>query len=166
MRRRPSLVRMGPISVFVLVVVLCLAVMGVLSATTAKATSALAQRQAAFAESEYQNEIAGQRLYAAADDVLAAVRAAGGTQQDALAALSAAQQELERATTAANAAPTVTCSLEGSRLKAHIESPNGRCLDVAFDVQNDATLRVVQWKATTLWTEDTAESLWVPGDSA
>ena len=84
--RRVSTVRMGPISVFALVIILCLAVLGVLSASTATAGSSLAQRQASFAADDYCNEVAGQQLYAAADDALAPVRAAGG---DAAAATAA-----------------------------------------------------------------------------
>ena len=57
MERRPSTVRMGPISVFALVIILCLAVLGVLSVTSASAGSALAQRQAEFAADAYRNEI-------------------------------------------------------------------------------------------------------------
>ena len=78
MERRPSTVRMGPISVFALVIILCLAVLGVLSVTSASAGSALAQRQAEFAVDDYRNEIVGQSFYAHADDVLAQVRAQGG----------------------------------------------------------------------------------------
>ena len=41
-------VRMGPLSLFALVVALCLAVMAVLSVATANASMALAERQASF----------------------------------------------------------------------------------------------------------------------
>ena len=41
-------VRIGPISLFTLVIILCLAVMAVLSATTAQATYSAAEKQALF----------------------------------------------------------------------------------------------------------------------
>ena len=55
---------MGPISLFALVVALCLAVMAVLAVTTARANAALAERQAAFTASDYANEAAAQELLA------------------------------------------------------------------------------------------------------
>ena len=49
-------VRIGPISLFTLVIILCLAVMAVLSATTAQATYSAAEKQALFTNDTYQNE--------------------------------------------------------------------------------------------------------------
>ena len=48
-------VRIGPISLFTLVIILCLAVMAVLSATTAQATYSAAEKQALFTNDTYQN---------------------------------------------------------------------------------------------------------------
>ena len=53
-------VRIGPISLFTLVIILCLAVMAVLSATTAQATYSAAEKQALFTNDTYQNEQAAQ----------------------------------------------------------------------------------------------------------
>ena len=55
---------MGPVSLFALVVALCLAVMAVLAVTTARASMALAERQAAFTADDYANETVGQELLA------------------------------------------------------------------------------------------------------
>ena len=178
--RRLSTVRMGPISVFALVVILCLAVLGVLSASTATAGSSLAQRQASFAADDYRNEVAAQQLYAAADDALASVRAAGGDAAAAAAALEAALPDIAAAaqegfaegeTAAASGAasepnvavepaPTVQTSIESGTLSAHIQSSSGRCLDIQLEVQVDATLAVTAWKATTLWEEDDTDVIW------
>lgn len=168
MERRPSTVRMGPISVFALVIILCLAVLGVLSVTSASAGSALAQRQAEFTEDDYRNEIAGQRLYAFADDALAAVRAQGGDVQAAAAALDAAVADLAaRSTEGLDPAPAASASLHGAVLAVHIQAQSGRCLDIELAIQPDATLSVASWKATTLWTEDTTDRLWTgPGGDA
>lgn len=187
--RRLSTVRMGPISVFALVIILCLAVLGVLSASTATAGSSLAQRQASFAADDYRNEVAGQQLYAAADDALASVRAAGGDAGAAVAALEAALPDITAAaqegfaegetaepaadaesgaaepaadaeSAAAEPAPTVQTSIESGTLSAHIQSSSGRCLDIQLEVQPDATLAVTAWKATTLWEEDDTDVIW------
>ena len=181
--RRLSTVRMGPISVFALVIILCLAVLGVLSASTATAGSSLAQRQASFAADDYRNEVAGQQLYAAADDALASVRAAGGDAGAAVAALEAALPDITAAAqegfaegetaepaadaesgaaepAAAESAPAVQASVESGILSAHIQSSSGRCLDIQLEVQPDATLAVTAWKATTLWEEDDTDVIW------
>lgn len=183
--RRVSTVRMGPISVFALVIILCLAVLGVLSASTATAASSLAQRQASFAADDYRNEVAGQQLYAAADDALTPVRAAGGDAAAVSAALEAALPDITAAaqegfaegefvsaeTDAASGAsaasapaepaiPSVQASIESSTLSAHIQSPSGRCLDIQLEAQPDATLAVTAWKATTLWVEDDTDVIW------
>lgn len=167
MERRPSTVRMGPISVFALVIILCLAVLGVLSVTSASAGSALAQRQAEFTADDYRNEIAGQSFYARADDVLAQVRAQGGDAQAAEAALDAAAAQIaQEASSDAGSQTTVSASLEGGELAVHIQAQSGRCLDIEFAIQPDATLSVAAWKATTLWTEDTTDHLWTGGAAA
>ncbi len=182
--RRLSTVRMGPISVFALVIILCLAVLGVLSASTATAGSSLAQRQASFADDDYRNEVAGQQLYAAADDALEPVRAAGGDASAAVAALEAALPDITAAAqegfaegeaaaasgtasgtadesgAAAEPAPTVQASIESGTLFAHIQSSSGRCLDIQLEVQPVATLAVTAWKATTLWEEDDTDVIW------
>ena len=183
--RRVSTVRMGPISVFALVIILCLAVLGVLSASTATAGSSLAQRQASFAADDYRNEVAGQQLYAAADDALAPVRAAGGDAAAVSAALEAALPDITAAAqegfaegefvsaepdaaSGASAAsapadpaiPSVQASIEGSTLSAHIQSSSGRCLDIQLEAQPDGTLAVTAWKATTLWVEDDTDVIW------
>ena len=49
-------VRIGPISLFTLVIILCLAVMAVLSATTAQATYSAAEKQALFTNDTYQRD--------------------------------------------------------------------------------------------------------------
>ena len=158
---------MGPISVFALVIILCLAVLGVLSVTSASAGSALAQRQAEFTADDYRNEIAGQLFYARADDVLAQVRAQGGDAQAAAAALDAAVAQIaQEASSDAGSQTTVSASLEGGELAVHIQAQSGRCLDIEFAIQPDATLSVAAWKATTLWTEDTTDHLWTGGAAA
>ena len=68
-------VRMGPISIFTLVIVICLAVMATLALTTARADTALAERQASFTADDYANECLGQAFLAEVDAALASARA-------------------------------------------------------------------------------------------
>ena len=140
-------VRIGPISLFALVIILCLAVMAVLSVTTAQATYAAADRQASFTTDTYANEQAAQEFTADVDAALAPVRASGGGLAEALAAI--------RKALPANA------ELDGSTVKAEFTADSGRTLAVVLQIHADATYSVASWKATTLWTDDGAgEALW------
>lgn len=139
-------VRIGPISLFALVIILCLAVMAVLSVTTAQATYA-AERQADFTADTYANERAAQEFTADVDAALAPVRAAGGGLNAALAAVDKVLP--------ANA------ERDGATVRAEFTADSGRTLAVELDIQADATYVVKAWKATTLWTENGAgETLW------
>ncbi|MCI8468909.1 MAG: hypothetical protein HFJ75_05415 [Eggerthellaceae bacterium] len=69
-------VRMGPISLFTLIITLCLAVMAVLAVTTAQASYSLTQRQAAAATEVYAVETAAQQFVGGLDAELTAARAA------------------------------------------------------------------------------------------
>ena len=120
-------VRIGPISLFTLVIILCLAVMAVLSATTAQATYSAAEKQALFTNDTYQNEQAAQSAVAVIDAALESVRASGGGLDEALAAVDEA-------------------------LPA--DAPSGRTLDVELTITANATYEISQWKATTQWTND------------
>ena len=123
-------VRIGPISLFTLVIILCLAVMAVLSATTAQATYSAAEKQALFTNDTYQNEQAAQSAVAVIDAALEDVRASGGGLDEALAAV------------------------DGSRVLMTFASPSGRTLDVELTITANATYEISQWKATTQWTND------------
>lgn len=64
-------VRIGPISLFTLIIILCLAVLAVLSLTTARAELSITERQAQTTTETYALETAGQEFVAAVDAVLA-----------------------------------------------------------------------------------------------
>ena len=117
--------RIGPISLFALVIILCLAVMAVLSVTTAQATYAAAERQAAFTTDTYANERAGQELVADVDAALAPVRAAHGGLAEALSAVRAALPE--------------GAELDGSTVKAEFTADSGRTLAVVLEIRAVAT---------------------------
>ena len=64
-------VRIGPISLFTLIIILCLAVLAVLSLTTARAEVSLTRRPAPTTPQTYALETAGQEFVAAVDAALA-----------------------------------------------------------------------------------------------
>ena len=72
-------VRIGPISLFTLIIVLCLAVLTVLSVTTSLAELSTTERQAATTTETYQLEAVGQQFVADVDAALAE-----GTLEDVL----------------------------------------------------------------------------------
>lgn len=140
-------VRIGPISLFSLVIILCLAVMAVLSVTTAQATYAAAERQADFTADTYANERAAQEFTANVDAALSSVRSSGGGAAEAIAAVKRMLPE--------------GASIDGSTVRAEFTTDSGRALAIELDINADATYTIASWKATTLWTENGAgETLW------
>ena len=133
-------VRIGPISLFTLVIILCLAVMAVLSATTAQATYSAAEKQALFTNDTYQNEQAAQSAVAVIDAALEDVRASGDGLDEALAAV--------------DEALPADAQRDGSRVLMTFASSSGRTLDVELTITANATYEISQWKATTQWTND------------
>lgn len=143
-----SSVRIGPVSLFTLVIVLCLAVLAVLAATTAQATYAAAEKQATFTHDTYANEAAAQQFVADMDAALAPVRKAGGNLDAALGAIDRALPE--------------NAQREGSLVKATFTAESGRTLSVELTVRANATYEITAWKATTQWTNGSGVTLW-PG---
>lgn len=140
-------VRIGPISLFALVIILCLAVMAVLSVTTAQATYAAAERQADFTADTYANERAAQEFTANVDAVLSSTRSSGGDSTEALAAIKRAFPD--------------EAKIDGSTIKAEFTTDSGRALALELEINADATYTITSWKTTTLWTENGAgETLW------
>lgn len=140
-------VRIGPMSLFALVIILCLAVMAVLSVTTAQATFAAAEKQAAFTADTYANERAAQEFVAEVGTALATTRAAGGGLDEAIAAVERVLPE--------------GAVMDGALVEAEFVADSGRTLSVELQIQEDATYRVISWKATTNWMKnDAGETLW------
>lgn len=77
MARRKSPVRMGPISIFVLVIIICLAVMGTLAFATSRAQVSIEERQEEITQATYANEVAAQQFLAALDSTLVPMRNEG-----------------------------------------------------------------------------------------
>ena len=140
-------VRIGPISLFTLVIVLFLAVLGALAVTTAQATYAAAEKQAAFTNDTYTNETAAQSLVSEIDRALFDIRESRG---DLIAALAAVKLVLPD-----------NAHLDGSTISASFMAQSGRTLAITLEIRPDATYEITSWKATTQWTDkNTGEKLW------
>lgn len=148
-KRREDNVRIGPISVITLIVVICMAVMGVLAASTSYATTTISQRQAAATQDLYANERAAQEFVASIDDVLAGVRASGGNGPAAAQAVKGQLDAIcEHARAAADGQVSCTASLDNTTVNAEFVCNKTRLLSVAVTLQDNATYRIDRWKMT------------------
>ena len=156
-------VRMGPISIFTLVIVICLAVMATLALTTVRADAAIAERQASFTADDYTNECLGQAFLAETDAALASARATGLGPAEATAALAGELDSLTARATDAVAADghTLQAQANGNAISVRIDAPSGRALAIGLAVTSDGKLAISYWKPSTTWTEDTSDTLWM-----
>lgn len=146
---RNSGVRIGPITILVFVITLCIAVLATLAVTTARANSASTQRQIAFTNDVYANETAAQTMLSLVD--AAAINGPSGVE--------AALPAITAAATAAESDGFVTVTLEGDLLKATFETSSGRQLLVEVRLV-EGTYRIEKWKTATNWKEDNTQQLW------
>ncbi len=157
MARPHGSVRMGPISLFVLVITLCLAVLAVLAVTTAQAQAALAQQQAVMVEDTYRNEAEAQRFVADLDGLLLSCREAGTSFSEALADV---EDYLTRFNDQyGNEGGGAEATLEGSEVVALFAQPSGRLLTVRLGMNENLTYSVLGWQATTLWVEPGTDNI-------
>lgn len=138
-------VRMGPISLFALMVLLSLAVLAVLAISTAQATYASAEKQALFNDDTYANEVEAQEFLALIDGELARSRTEGKDGAEALDDLA----------TKIPAGATI----EDNEVRASFAQESGRTLAITITVTDDATYEITQWQATTTWNTE-GETLW------
>lgn len=178
-------VRIGPISLFTLIIVLCLAVLTVLSVTTSLAELSTTERQAATTTETYQLEAVGQQFVADVDaalaeggDALSKVLVDYGIQVQSSSTGGSEELVIEddtvtgepvggdlgrpSATEAADGSPvTFSGTRDGDLISVTFSMESGRTLVVVLRIQND-TYTIEQWKVTTEWTDDgTGENLWL-----
>lgn len=160
--RRGENVRIGPITIITLIIVVCMAVMGVLAASTANATSTISQRQANATKYLYDNERAAQEFVACVDDVLARVRASGGTANEGAVAVTDGLDAIcERARSAADGEVSCTASVDGTEVMAEFSCGEMRLLNVTLVIQRDVSYRIGQWKSTSAQPDgQTGGNLW------
>lgn len=141
-------VRIGPISIFALIVLLSLAVLGVLTLTTAQASYASAEKHIVFTTDTYKNEIAGNDLVALVDEELKTARDQGMSRASALTALKSKLPKEAR--------------IEENNVYAEFVTESGRTLTIMLEVTESVRYSVYQWKATTQWVLDDHQTVW-PG---
>lgn len=187
MAREKGSVRIGPVSVFALVVILGLAVLAVLSAATAQASHTEAQAQADFTRSSYVNDAAAARALADIDAALADAALAqetASTDADAALAQEAAAADADGRGDASaydiDAAMSVVsavlpqgqvadgCAAEsfvdGTAVRMTFSTEDGRTLDVELAVGDDLTYSLERWVVTTDWNQEPEETkLWQSG---
>lgn len=144
--KREEKIRIGPISLFTLISVICLAVLAVLAFSTANASYTMSERQARSVTGMYQNEQAAQEFVACLDDALAS----GGTAAVEPALASACTSARE----AAGGEAEVTASMANSIVYAQFTSNDGRVLDIEVTIRNDASYRIDKWKVTAVQNEE------------
>lgn len=171
-------VRIGPISLFALIIILCLSVLAVLSITTARAELSITQRQADTTTETYQLERVGQTFLAEVDGALQngtlpEVLEAWGIQEGADDAAAAEGGETiadegiggeaaEGTSVVRDELVTSAGTADGNRIDAVFSMPSGRTLTVALGLNPNGTYTLEQWKVTTQWTDDGAgENLWL-----
>lgn len=155
-------VRIGPISVITLIIVICMAVLAVLAASTSHASSTIAERQAEGYQTMYLNELAGQEFVAGIDDALAPVRRVSGSAAEGAAAV---KQSLDKICANARAAADgrVDCvaDIKGNTVTAEFVCEDTRRLNVAITIRDDATYRIEEWKSTSAQQDaQTTGTLW------
>ena len=147
-------VRMGPLALFTLVTVLCLAVLAVLAVSTANATLALSQRRAEATTQLYLDETAAQTFLAAlAEGAAGQPAAADATDPTDDPALAAA---IDAATTATGGQVDVSATRDGDTISASFDCGNNRELDIALSLQADGSVLVDRWRMTTVVNEEPA----------
>lgn len=145
--RSKGSVRMGPISLFALIVLLSLAALAVLTVSTAQANFASSEKQARFTTDTYANETAGQRLLAHVDNELADLRDQGVAREVALVTLE-------------NSLPNGTW-LDGEIIRAEFYQESGRTLVVTIGINSNLEYEIIQWQTRTPWINDEEnETLW------
>lgn len=174
MAREKGSVRIGPVSVFALVVILGLAVLAVLSAATAQASHTEAQAQADFTRSSYVNDAAAARALADIDAALAdAALAQEAASADADGRGDASAYDIDAAMSAVSAVlpqgrVADGCAAEsfvdGTAVRMTFSTEDGRTLDVELAVGDDLTYSLERWVVTTDWNQEPEETkLWQSG---
>jgi hypothetical protein len=157
MSERRGAVRIGPISLFTLVAVVCLAVMSVLVVTTSRAMYTMAQLQASSTTDGYAAESAAQEFLSGVDAALASSHAGG--KSAAISAVGSALPSLESQAQAEGVTTSAETTTDG--ITATFSTSEGRKLEVVLSVGDDARYKISKWKLTAEQNDDgTGETLW------
>lgn len=155
-------VRIGPISLFVLIMVLCLAVLAVLSLQTARAEQSITGQQALIIEDTYSNEIAGQEFVAQLDAVLVQGRNGSMSSEDTMRAVAEFVEDLNVRDGLEASMETTTVTYGSSvntntQINAVFLKESGRKLVAGIRIEPDMSYTVVSWLVSTQWVEPGSE---------
>lgn len=141
-------VRMGPLAVFTLMVVICLAVLAVLATATAHATVSLSERRAQATTEAYLDESVAQTFVAALDGELAR----NVPWEDAVAA--ARSTALEAVPAEASATFALTATVDDDHCTASFDCGNDRRLEVVLLLGKDGVAAIDEWRMTTVTNDE------------
>lgn len=158
MNEQEGSVRIGPVSMFTLIAVICLAVLAVLAITTANASYNMAKLQADSMKEQYVAEIAAQDFVALADSQ---INQSQGTGSSRVAAFNASlDSTVARIQEEAGNGVTVAAQTQDNRIMAQFTCKNGRMLDVVLKVEDSGSYEIAQWDMTATRNDAQAENLW------
>lgn len=148
-RESDSSVRIGSITIFALVIVLCIAVMGMLSVSTGRAALAASEKQAAYTSEIYQNEKEAWEFVSEVDRTLYDLRSTWWWSK---------YQGIINAAEVVDA--TEGASIDEDVISAKFTSENGKTLTVKMTITDDLNLRIDEWKVSTDREMDNGDVLW------
>lgn len=140
---RQGSVRIGPVSILVLIIILCLAVMAVLTLITAEAEESITARQEESVTALYANEAEAQTFLAQLDKALAQARSSNASVQAALGTLALPEDTV----------------YENGILKVAFVQDDGRRLDIELSMPNTAGYEIMAWRASTEWNEEDPDKI-------
>lgn len=143
-------VRMGALNLLTLIIALCLAVLAVLSLSTADASARLSARQANQLTQVYAVEQAGQEFLAALDTELAI---AAGQGKDKYQMARAAESMRFDPTGGQNIAVYIQSS--ANTVDATFTTPENQSLTVRLALTDNGQFSILEWKSVKLWTNNT-----------
>ena len=136
-------VRIGPVSILVLIIILCLAVMAVLTLITSEAEESITVRQEESTTAFYANEAEAQEYLARLDGLLARA--------------SSAHANVLSAIEVSDAPDGYT--YEDGVLSISFVQENGRRLDIELSIPSTADYEIMSWRASTEWNEEDPDKI-------
>ena len=148
-RESDSSVRIGSITIFALVIVLCISVMGMLSVSTGRAALASSEKLAVYTSDIYQNEKEAWQFVSEIDESLYDVKSNIWWYRD---------EAISAVTEIVNA--TDGASIEDGVISARFASENGKTLTIKMTIDDDLELNISEWRVSTSRDMDNGDVLW------
>jgi hypothetical protein len=157
-------VRIGPVSLLVLISVLLLAVLSMLCITTTNATKAMANRQSASMTETYKVESCGQAMLSQIDSVIATTE---GTPQAVASRIASEAETLQSQAQAQSDARdyTITTVANGADVVFTISASSGKSLVADIAIGDNQTYTIEGWRMSTTQ-ETTQDTLWSASNSS